>query len=124
MEEAVSGYCQLPSRVVLFKLDARPVPLNIIQVHGPTTDHSDEVLGEFYEHLEEAQRQCKPNEVNLAMGNMYANFGEGRNGEVIGDFGLGERNEIGDKWVEWCESWEQIVMNTTFRHHPRCLYTC
>ena len=33
------------------------------------------------------------------------------------------RNERGDKLVEWCESWDQVIMNTYFRHHCRYLYT-
>ena len=49
--------------------------------------------------------------------------GGGRSGEVVGDFGLGAKNERGDKWVDWCESWGQVIMNTHFRHHPRQLYT-
>ena len=123
MDEAVSGCWQLSSRVMLLKLEARPVPLNIIQVYAPTSVHSDEVIDEFYEQLEEARRQCKPNEVTVVMGDLNAKVGEGRSGEVVGKFGLGERNERGTKWVEWCESWNQVIMNTTFRHHPRFLYT-
>ena len=34
-----------------------------------------------------------------------------------------DRNERGHRWVEWCESWGQIIMNTFIRHHPRHLYT-
>ena len=42
---------------------------------------------------------------------------------MVGNFGLGERNERGDKWVEWCESWDQVIINTWFRSHARHLYT-
>ena len=61
IEEAVTGCWQFSSRVMLLKVDARPVPLNIIQVYVPTTDHSHEVIDEFYEQLEQVRRQCKPN---------------------------------------------------------------
>ena len=84
MDKAVSGCWQLSSRVMLLKLEARPVPLNIIQVYAPTNDHSDEVIEEFYEQLEEARRQCKPNEVTVVMGDLNAKVGEGRSGEVVG----------------------------------------
>ena len=47
------------------------------------------------------------------MGDLNAKIGSERCGEVVGAFGLGDRNERGEKWVEWCESWEQIIMNTT-----------
>ena len=41
---------------------------------------------------------------------------------LVTSYGLGQRNERGIRWVEWCESWEQIIMNTFFRHQPRHLY--
>ena len=98
-------------------------PLNLLQVYSPTTDHSDEDIEEFYEQLEEARRQCKASEITVVMGDFNAKVGNGRSGEVVGDFGLGVRNERGDKLVEWCESRNQVIMNTIFRHHPRFLYT-
>ena len=41
----------------------------------------------------------------------------------LGEFGLGERNERGNKWVEWYESKEQVDMNTWFKNHVRHRYT-
>ena len=57
------------------------------------------------------------------MGDLNVKVGGGRSGNAVGDFGLGERNERGDKCVEWCETWDQVIMNTFFSHHPRQLYT-
>ena len=54
---------------------------------------------------------------------MNAKVGRGRFGEIVGSYGLGERNERGDKWVEWCVESEQVILNTWFRHHPRKLWT-
>ena len=41
----------------------------------------------------------------------------------IGPFGLGERNERGERMAEWCDGSGQVVTNTWFRHHPRYLWT-
>ena len=90
MSEEVSSCWQQSSRVRLLNSDTGPVPLNIIKVYAPTTAHSDELLDEFYEQFEEALRQCKPNEITLVMGYLNDKVGEGRSGEVVGDFGLGE----------------------------------
>ena len=43
--------------------------------------------------------------------------------EIVGGHGLGERNERGDLWVEWCTTHEQVIMNTWSQHHQRHLYT-
>ena len=120
---AVTGCWQLSDRVILVKIEAKLVGLNIIQVYAPTADYSDEDIEAFYEQVDSARSQCKPEEITLVVGDLNAKVGCGRSGEVVGNYGLGQRNERGDRWVEWCESWEQIIMNTFFRHHPRYLYT-
>lgn len=121
--DAVVGCWQVSQRVILIKVNAKPVGLNIIQVYAPTCDHSDDEIEDFYEQLDSVRSQCKPGEVTLVMGDLNAKVGRGAAGLAVGNFGLGVRNERGDRFVEWCESWEQIIMNTYFRHHPRHLYT-
>ena len=123
IDGAVTGCWQLSDRVMLLKIDAKPVAINVIQVYAPTTSHSDDVIDTFYEQVDEVRRQCKNDEVTVVMGDLNAKVGRGRSGEVVGDFGLGVRNERGDKWIEWCESWNQVITNTYYKHHPRHLYT-
>ena len=57
------------------------------------------------------------------MEDLNAKVREGCNGDMDGSFGVGDRNVGGDKRVECCQSWEQIIMNTYCRHHPRHLFT-
>ena len=119
----MTGCWQLSDRVMLLKIDANLVAVNVIQVNAPTTAHSDDVIDTFYEQVDEVRRQCKNDEVTVVMGDLNAKVGRGRSEEVVGDFGLGIRNERGDKWIEWCESWNQVITNTYYKHHPRHLYT-
>ena len=123
MADAVVGCWQVSKRVMLIKITAKPVGLNIIQVYAPTTDYSDSEVEEFYEQVDSVRRQCKAEEVTIVMGDLNAKVGRGSGGTVVGQFGLGVRNERGDRWVEWCESWEQVITNTWFNHHARHLYT-
>ena len=117
LAESVVGCWQVSKRVILIKIAAKPVGLNIMQVYAPTSDYGPNDVDEFYEQLESVRRQCKAEEVTVLMGDLNAKVGQGHSGSVVGDFGLGTRNERGDKWVEWCESWDQVVMKTWFRHH-------
>ena len=57
------------------------------------------------------------------MGDLNAKVGEGRQGEVVGQYGLGRRNERGDRWVEWCSEKRQVILNTYFKQHPRRRWT-
>ena len=123
IDGAVTGCWQISDRVMLLKIGARPVNVNVIQVYAPTAQSTEDAIDGFYEQVDEARRQCKNGEVTIVMGDLNAKVGRGRSGDVVGDFGLGVRNERGDKWTEWCESWGQVMMNTNFMHHPRHLYT-
>ena len=95
--EAVLGSWQVYERVILVKIDAKPTALNIIQVYAPTGDHSEEEVDAFYEQLDSVRSRCKPGELTLVMGDLNAKVGAARSGTVVGSFGLGERNERGDK---------------------------
>lgn len=57
------------------------------------------------------------------MEDLNAKVGCGRERNTVGDFGLGKRNEKGDRFVKWCSENGQIVMNTWFKKHVRHLYT-
>ena len=74
--------------------------MNIVQVHAPTSDHSDDEVDSFYEQVDNVSGECKSGDVTPVMGDMNAKDGEGHSGNVVGNLGLGERNERRDRWVE------------------------
>ena len=43
--------------------------------------------------------------------------------EVIGQYGLGERNDRGNMLLEFCIGNSLAITNILFQQHPRCLYT-
>ena len=49
--------------------------------------------------------------------------GEGRDKNVLGDYDLSEKNEGGEKFINWCKSHNQMIANTWFIHHKRRRYT-
>ena len=50
-------------------------------------------------------------------------MGRGRYGRTVGPYGIGDRNERGTRWVEWCEAKGMVIVNTWFKEHPRRIYT-
>ncbi len=55
---------------------------------------------------------------------MKANIGAGDDKEHGTEkFGLGDRNERDDRFVEFCCANNLTIMNTCFDHHKRNLYT-
>ena len=55
------------------------------------------------------------------MGN--AKVGEERACDIVGPYGLGIRNERGEKLIEWCKRENLCTLNTWYKNHPRRLWT-
>ena len=57
------------------------------------------------------------------MGDLNAKVGKDKYEDIVGSHGMGERNERGDKWIEWCKETNLVILNTWFQQHPRRLWT-
>ena len=121
--KALKGYWALSSRVLLVKLSAKPLDINIIQAYAPTAESSEEDLEQFYSDIETALKHCKSFENTIIQGDFNAKVGKGFPNGNLGNFGLGERNERGDKLVEWAMANNFIIGNTIFQQPRRRLWT-
>ena len=57
------------------------------------------------------------------MGDLNAKIDKGKCEDLIGEYGLGERNERGKRLVEFIQEKEMVVTNTLYKLPPRRLYT-
>ena len=57
------------------------------------------------------------------MGDFNAKLGKGSATKLIGPYGLGERNERGDRLEDFAIENDLAVTNTLFQQHKRRLYT-
>ena len=90
-------------RLILVKLKAEPVDLVIIQVYMPTSAHEDTEVEEIYNQLNDLIEEENGNENLIVMGNWNSVIGEGKDGKEVGAFGLGTRNERGERLTEFCQ---------------------
>ena len=123
LSKSVEGYWAISERVLLTKISARPFNIALIQVYSPTADAEEEEIDQFYEELDTAKKHCKSQEVVIIMGDLNAKVGRGRDEDTVGPHGLGIRNDRGERWIEWCKSNEQVIMNTWFELPKRRLHT-
>lgn len=121
--QRVSYYEQHNERIVVVKIDTKPQPTTIVQVYMPTSSADDEEVDKIYEEIEDVVQYIKGEENLIVMGDWNAVVGRGREGQTIGPFGLGERNERGNRLVEFCTEHNLVVTNTWFKNHERRLYT-
>ena len=122
---SVIGFHGISDRIIIVKLFSEPITITIIQVYSPTSASGEEEIEAFYNDLDDAYKQCGSQEMVMVMGDLNAKVGTEQDQQkvVVGQHGLGELNERGDLWVDWCTTHEQVIMNTWFQHEKRHLYT-
>ena len=78
----------------------------------PTTEHEDEEIEQIYEKVEGMIKQERGRFCVTIMGDMNAVLGEGGEGDEIGNYGLGRRNEGGEMLMEFCKRNKMMAANT------------
>ena len=62
-------------------------------------------------------------DVLFIIGNGNVKVGSQETPGVTGKFGLGIRNEVGQRLIEFCQQKALVIANTLFQQHKRTLYT-
>ena len=119
----MKGWWGVSDRVIVVKLEGKPFDIGLIQIYAPTSAHDDEEVEKFYEDLDFAMKQLKSQDVKIVMGDFNAKVGNSRTEDIVGPWGLGDRNERGERLIDWCRENEFIVSNTWYKQHPRRRYT-
>ncbi|XP_073824763.1 FERM domain containing isoform X3 [Musca autumnalis] len=121
--KSVIGFIPKSDRTMIIKISAKPVNINIIQVYAPTADKSNDEIEAFYIEVEELIKITKPHEITIIQGDFNAKVGSDIVAGVKGIYGLGDRNERGDRLIEFCQEFKMKITNTLFTLPPRRLYT-
>ena len=104
-------------------LQGKPFNTMVIQVYAPTSN-VEEAEGEgFYEDLQDLLELTPPKGVLFIIGDWNAKVGSQETPGVTGKFGLGVRNEAGQKLIDFCQENTLVIANTLFQQHKRGLYT-
>ena len=123
LERTIMKYNAVSERLISIRLRGTPVNITIIQVYAPTTDAEQEEVDEFYDQVQaEIDRTCKQ-DVLIVMGDWNAKVGNKEEAPVVGKYGLGNRNEAGERLLEFCKTNNLFISNTFFQQHKRRLYT-
>ena len=123
VSKSVLGYCALSDRILLVRIHDKPFNWSIIQVYATTSACSEEEIEDLYSDLEDAYKKCGNQDIVIVMGDMNAKVDGEQDPlqEIVGKHELGERNDRGDLWVDWCATHEQVIMNTWFEHALRSM---
>ena len=100
-------------------LQGKTFNITIIQVYAPTSNAEEAEVEWFYEDLRDLLELTPPKDVFFIIGDWNAKVGSQESPGVTGIFGLGIRNEAGQRLREFCQENALVIANTLFQQHKR-----
>ena len=120
---AVLG-CNLKNdRMISVHFQGKPFNITVIQVYAPTSNAEEAEVEGFYEDLQDLLELTPKKDVLFIIGDRNAKVGSQETSGVTGKFGLGMRNEAGQRLMEFCQENALVIANTLFQQHKKRLYT-
>ena len=101
----------------------RQTNITVIQAYAPTSKAEAAEVEWFYEDLLDLLELTPKKDVFFIIGDWNAKVGSQETPGVTGKFGLGVRNEAGQRLIEFCQENVLVRANTLFQQHKRRLYT-
>ena len=101
----------------------KPFSITIIQAYAPTSNAEEAEVERFCEDLQDLLELPPKKDVLFITGDWNAKVGSQETSGVTGKFGLGARNEAGQRLIEFSQENALVIANTLFQQHKRTLYT-
>ncbi|CAF2091543.1 unnamed protein product [Rotaria magnacalcarata] len=119
-KKALIGYNPISSRIISARFDAAPFKISVIHVYAPTSSSSEEDIDAFYNDIEEALTKTDKKDILILTGDWNAKIGNDNTDwkSVMGKYGYGDRNERGERLLEFAIVHDLYVCNTKFQHKP------
>ena len=123
VRNAVLG-CNLKNdRMISVSLQDKSFNITVIQDDAPTSNAEETEVEWFYEDLQDLLELTSKKDILFIIGDWNAKVGSQEPPGVTGKFGLGMRNEAGQRLIEFCQENALVIANTLFQQHKRRLYT-
>ena len=123
--KALIGNNPANSRVITARFDAAPHKITVIHAYAPTTTSSDEDIEAFYSVLEDALAVVYKTDIIIITGDWNAKIGSNNTDgkSVMGRYGYGDRNERGERLLEFAAMHSLYICNTRFEQKPQRKWT-
>ena len=109
--------------MISVRFQDKPFNTTVIQVYAPTSNTEEAEVERFYEYLQDLLELTPKKDVLFIIGDWNAKVGSQETPGVTGKFGLGKRNEAGQRVIEFCQENALVITNTLFQQHKRRLCT-
>ena len=91
--------------------------ITVIQVYAPTSNAEEAEAQWCYEDLQDLLELTFKKDILFITGDWNAKVGSQETPGVTGKFGLGIRNEAGQRLIEFCQENALVIENTLFQQH-------
>ena len=117
VQNAVLG-CNLKNdRMISVRFQGKPFNITVIQVYAPTSNTEEAEVKRFYEDLQDLLELTPKKDVLFIIGDWNTKVGSQEIPRIIGKFGLGVQNEVGQRLTEFCQENTMVIANTLFQQH-------
>ena len=96
-------------------LQGKPFNITVIKVYAPTSNTEETEVERLYEDIQDLLELTPKKDVLFIIGDWNAKVGSQETLGVTGNFGLGIRNEAGQRLIEFCQENALIIANTLFQ---------
>uniref|UniRef100_A0A672N8W4 Endonuclease/exonuclease/phosphatase domain-containing protein n=1 Tax=Sinocyclocheilus grahami TaxID=75366 RepID=A0A672N8W4_SINGR len=116
-KDALLGYNPVNSRNIVARFNGAPLNIAVIQVYAPTSDSTEEEVETFYGQLEHTIEELPKKDVKIVIGDWNAKVGTDNLGweQVMGCHGYGQRNNRGERLLEFASKNDLLITNTRFQ---------
>ena len=94
-----------------------------MQIYAPTSKAEEAEVEWIYDDLQDLLELTPKKDVIFIRGDWNANVGSQEIPGITGKFGLGVRNEAGQRLIQFIQENALVTENTLFQQHKRRLYT-
>ena len=121
VQNAVLGCNLKKDRMISGHFQGKPFNIMVIQAYAPTSNIEEAEVEQFYDDLQDLLELTPKKDVFLIIGDWNAKAESQETPGVISKFGLGVRNEAGQRIIEFCQENALVIANTLFHQHKRRL---
>ena len=101
--------------MISVRYQGKPFIITVIQVYAPISNAEEAEVEWFYEDLQNLLELTPLKDVLFIRGDWNAKVGSLETPGVIGTFGLGMRNEAGQRLIKFCQENALVIANTLFQ---------
>ena len=100
--------------MISVRLQGKPFNITVIQIDAPTSNAEEAEVEWFYEDLQDLLELTPKKDVLFIIGDWNAKVGSQETPGVTGKFGLGMRDEAGQRLIQFCQENALFIANTLY----------